>query len=351
MGEAKLIAAAARARAASRPRSTARRARRAAGAARVRRRRGARARARRSARARAGARCRPRCARPSRDRRARGARRPGPRPRAGRATSTASTEWRARSAPSGRVQPVLLAEVGDHDDEAGLARDAARRGRARRRARAGSCDAVGRDAVGQRAAQRDDPGLASRAAAAGAGARRRRSSSPRARRGARPGGRARAPRPRRRRPSAARSCRTPSTARRRATIHVVSVRSGTCRRTCGSPVRAVAAASIWRTSSPTSYGRSCASSVPAPMPAARRSPGSAPGRAARDDEVERVDQRRAACGPGPWRAAAAAATASLMQPPTRRWRALEVVGLGLADRRQHAVEERRRRVTPSLSAS
>jgi hypothetical protein len=40
------------------------------------------------------------------------------------------------------------------------------------------------------------------------------------------------------------------------TIHVVSVRSGTCRRTCGSPVRAVAAASIWRTSSPISYGRS-----------------------------------------------------------------------------------------------
>jgi hypothetical protein len=36
------------------------------------------------------------------------------------------------------------------------------------------------------------------------------------------------------------------------TIQVVSVRSGTCKRTCGSPVRAVAAASMWRTSSPTS---------------------------------------------------------------------------------------------------
>jgi hypothetical protein len=37
---------------------------------------------------------------------------------------------------------------------------------------------------------------------------------------------------------------------------VVSVRSGTCSRTYGSPVRAVAAASMWRTSSPGSYGRS-----------------------------------------------------------------------------------------------
>ena len=34
------------------------------------------------------------------------------------------------------------------------------------------------------------------------------------------------------------------------TIHVVSWRSGTCRRTCGTPVRAVAAGSRRRTSSP-----------------------------------------------------------------------------------------------------
>ena len=34
------------------------------------------------------------------------------------------------------------------------------------------------------------------------------------------------------------------------TIQVVSWRSGTCRRTCGSPVRAVAAGSSRRTSSP-----------------------------------------------------------------------------------------------------
>ena len=35
------------------------------------------------------------------------------------------------------------------------------------------------------------------------------------------------------------------------TIQVVSARSGTCWRTCGTPVRALAAGSICRTSSPT----------------------------------------------------------------------------------------------------
>jgi hypothetical protein len=40
------------------------------------------------------------------------------------------------------------------------------------------------------------------------------------------------------------------------TSHVVRVRSGTWSLTYGSPVRAVAAASMWRTSSPGSYGRS-----------------------------------------------------------------------------------------------
>jgi hypothetical protein len=34
------------------------------------------------------------------------------------------------------------------------------------------------------------------------------------------------------------------------TTHVVSARSGTCNRTWGTPVRALAAGSSWRTSSP-----------------------------------------------------------------------------------------------------
>ncbi|UUY04154.1 hypothetical protein LRS13_01095 [Svornostia abyssi] len=60
---------------------------------------------------------------------------------------------------------------------------------------------------------------------------------------------------------------------RSSSSHVVSDRSATCTRTCGSPVRALAAASRWRTSSPGWYGRMRASSVPAPTCALVRSPG------------------------------------------------------------------------------
>ena len=48
---------------------------------------------------------------------------------------------------------------------------------------------------------------------------------------------------------------------------------------------------MWRTSSPISYGRSCASSVPTPTPAARRSPGQRPRHEPGDRDVERLDQR------------------------------------------------------------
>ena len=73
---------------------------------------------------------------------------------------------------------------------------------------------------------------------------------------------------------------------------VVSVRSGTWSRTWGRPVRAVAAASIWRTSSPNWYGpdlRQLGAGAPARCAALARQRA---GRAARQHEVERLDQRR-----------------------------------------------------------
>ena len=51
---------------------------------------------------------------------------------------------------------------------------------------------------------------------------------------------------------------------RSSAIHVTSTRSASCTRTCGSPVRAVTFQSIRRTSSPGTYGRTCASSLPRP---------------------------------------------------------------------------------------
>jgi hypothetical protein len=46
--------------------------------------------------------------------------------------------------------------------------------------------------------------------------------------------------------------------------HVTITRSASCTRTCGCPVRAVTFQSIQRGSSPSSYGRTWASSVPLP---------------------------------------------------------------------------------------
>ena len=82
---------------------------------------------------------------------------------------------------------------------------------------------------------------------------------------------------------------------------VVSVRSGTWSRTWGWPVRALAAASRRRTSSPNWYGRICASSVPG---AAARRPALARQRArdARRASTRSSASTSAPCiGPGPWR--------------------------------------------------
>ena len=58
--------------------------------------------------------------------------------------------------------------------------------------------------------------------------------------------------------------------------HVTSTRSARSMRTCVSPVRAVTFHSIRRTSSPGMYGRTCASSLPAPSTDERWSPASIP---------------------------------------------------------------------------
>ena len=94
--------------------------------------------------------------------------------------------------------------------------------------------------------------------------------------------------------------RTSSMATRRAGASAVSARSGTWTRTCGTVIRAVTFQSIRRTSSPGSYGRTWASSVPPPG----RGPGT-PGEQAADPppdrHVERAEERlrrRAGAGPG-----------------------------------------------------
>ena len=96
----------------------------------------------------------------------------------------------------------------------------------------------------------------------------------------------------------------------------VSARSGTWTRTWGTVVRAVTFQSIWRTSSPGSYGRTWASSVPPPRSWARNSPGDAGrGSAARPSRRARGGAPPASgrdpglpwCGRGPGRPRAAPA--------------------------------------------
>ena len=76
----------------------------------------------------------------------------------------------------------------------------------------------------------------------------------------------------------------------------VSARSGTWTRTWGTVIRAVAFQSMRRTSSPGSYGRTWASSVPPPRSRARNSPGTRP-RIRRP--MDRSSARRSASGVGP----------------------------------------------------
>ena len=150
-----------------------------------------------------------------------------------------------------RVGPVELpAEVGDDDDEARLARERPTRPeRVGQRVRV--VVAVGGDALGQHAAQADEP-----RAAAARRQQARAAATPTVSSAMRP------PRRVARRPTTSATPSATSDFSRSAvpnaidgetsiTSHVVSVRSGTCRRTCGTPVRALAAASSWRTSSPT----------------------------------------------------------------------------------------------------
>ena len=95
-------------------------------------------------------------------------------------------------------------------------------------------------------------------------------------------GRAPARLPRRHRPCAGLLCRTSSTPTCRAGSSSTSTRSARWTRTCGSPVRAVTFQSMSRTSSsPGTYVRTWASSVPRPSTCARWSPESRPSRGER----------------------------------------------------------------------
>ena len=80
--------------------------------------------------------------------------------------------------------------------------------------------------------------------------------------------------------------------------HVVRARSGTWTRTWGIVVRAVTFQSIRRTSSPGSYGRTWASSVPPPRSWARYSPGTRP-RIRRPTVTSSARRSASGVGPGP----------------------------------------------------
>ena len=211
----------------------------------------------------AAATCRPRPVRRSRDRPAQRCPTAGSSASRGSAISIASTEWRTRSEPSGRSQPrwSRKSEITTTSPAAG---QPARRAQ-RARQPSGSCWPSGATPSASIRRSATIPGLEPRGGST-RGAPAPNATSPTL--------------PARRTPSRPNTSATPSatSAFRRcavpnaidgetsSTIHVVSARSGTCRRTCGWPVRAVAAGSMWRTSSPISYGRSCASSVPSADP-------------------------------------------------------------------------------------
>ncbi len=153
----------------------------------------------------------------------------------------------------------------------------------------------------EREQQADEPGPALRRRQDALGARRR---SRRARRGCR--GRSRRGRGRASTPSATSALRRVAVPNaidgdRSSTIHVTSTRSARWTRTCGSVVRAVTFQSISRTSSPGTYGRTCASS----RPAAEQAPSGGRPRAARRPGGAIVSSsalsRPSGTGPGPGR--------------------------------------------------
>ena len=86
------------------------------------------------------------------------------------------------------------------------------------------------------------------------------------------------------------------------TSQVTRTRSARSTRTCGSPVLAVTAQSMRRTSSPATYGRIIASSVPEPSRFERKSPARSPS-TRRPIEMSSARSRPSAIGPGPGRAA------------------------------------------------
>ncbi len=167
----------------------------------------------------------------------------------------------------------------------------------------------------------------------------------------------RATRPPRRTPTRATTSATPSAtslfrrpcvpkaieAETSSTIHVVTARSGTCRRTCGSPVRALAAGSRRRTSSPGSYGRSCESSMPSPAPGVRCSPGSAPA-VRRRSLCSRRAMTAGGSRPGPWRPAGMTRVElKTPRPAARGRRARPVRARGRGSRRVRRRRRARRR--------
>ena len=342
-GEAKLIAGGARARAASRRRSTAPRDA-------TRRRRSSRATASRRSRSSSANRSRTRRREVSTSIRApvSGSTSTDGRPRAARPRADRRSRPRAPSGgpaatPSGRSQPRWSRKSEITTTSPGWRASRPTRRRAPASA-SGSSLAVGRDALGEQPAQRDHPGLASRAAAAPAARRRRTRPARRCPPGGRRADRTRARRPRRHPPSADSAVPNAIDGETSSTIHVVSARSGTCRRTCGWPVRAVAAGSMWRTSSPISYGRSWASSVPSADAGRAAVARQRPRDQAADRDVERLDQRLRRSGPGPAGPRAARARARA-HPALATVGAScdQVPGARLGHGREHLLERPRRR--------
>ena len=87
---------------------------------------------------------------------------------------------------------------------------------------------------------------------------------------------------------------------RSSTIQLTRTRSASCTRTCASRVRAVTFQSISRTSSPGTYGRTCASSLPRPSRCERWSPASRPS-TRRPIDSSRARSSGSGIGPGPGR--------------------------------------------------
>ena len=195
----------------------------------------------------------------SRDRQARGAPTSGSSCSRGSRISTAITSWRAASWSSEPAPVARAAEVAHDDDQRATARRGAptRRSASAERRRAAAL-------VRRLLAQRVRAGRAGRRGPVAAAASRGRG-SPNVTTPSRLPRRVATWPSTRATPSATSALRRSAVpkvieAEASSTSQVVSARSATSTRTCGSPVRAVTFQSMRRTSSPGSYGRICASS-------------------------------------------------------------------------------------------